>query len=165
MFTLRDSILIHAPIERLFALSTSLAIVERELGMRPVASHTSEQKARTTGQVTAGDTVRWQGMQLGFPNHHVSLISADTWQPPLFFQDRRIAGRFRSFEHDHRFTQQPGGSVLLADEVRFTMPFGWPGRLVGRTVLIPHIRRLLRRRFRLLKHLAESGEWRQYIPE
>ena len=158
MFTLRDSILIHAPIERLFALSTSLAIVQRTLLMRPVAGPAS-------GFVTAGDTVRWQGMQLGLPNHHVSLISADTWQPPLFFQDRMIAGRFRSFEHDHRFTSQPEGGVLLADEVRFTMPFGWPGRLVGRTVLIPHIRRLMRRRFRLLKHLAESDEWRQYLPE
>ena len=156
MFTLRNSILVHAPIERLFALSTSLAIVQRELGMRPVAGPTE-------GRVTAGDKVRWEGMQLGFPNYHVSLIPADTWDPPHFFQDRMIAGRFRSFEHDHRFTLQNNG-VLLSDEVRFTMPFGWPGRFVGRAVLVPHIRGLLHRRFHLLKRLAESDEWRQFLP-
>lgn len=160
MFTLRDSILVHAPIERLFALSTSLAIVERELGMHPVASHPA---SRTSGLVTAGDTVRWEGMQLGFPNYHVSLIPAETWNPPRFFQDRMIAGRFRSFEHDHLFTPQPDGT-LLNDEVRFTMPFGWPGRVVGRTVLVPHIRGLLDRRFRLLKRIAESSEWTEYLP-
>lgn len=54
MFTLRDSILIHAPIERLFALSTNLAIVKEELGMHPVAG-------RTSGFVRGGDTVRWEG--------------------------------------------------------------------------------------------------------
>lgn len=156
MFILRDSILIHAPIERCFALSTSLAIVERELGMKPVAG-------RTSGLVNAGDIIRWEGMQLGFPNFHVSLIPPETWQPPRFFQDRMIAGRFRSFEHDHRLTDT-GDGVLLDDEVRFTMPLGWPGRLAGCAILVPHIRGLMQRRFHLLKRIAESDEWRNYLP-
>jgi hypothetical protein len=37
MFVVKDSIHIIAPIERCFLLSTSLALVERELGMHPVA--------------------------------------------------------------------------------------------------------------------------------
>jgi hypothetical protein len=44
------------------------------------------------------------------------------------------------------------------------MPFGWPGRLVGRVILVPHILNLMRRRFDLLKCLAETGEWRDYLP-
>jgi hypothetical protein len=32
-------------------------------------------------------------------------------------------------------------------------------------VMVPHIRRLLRRRFALLKRIAESEEWREYVPE
>ena len=122
MFTLRDSTIIHAPIERCFALSTHLAIVERELGMHPVAG-------RTSGCVQGGDTVHWKGWQLGFPNFHVSLISQ--FERPYYFQDRMLAGRFRSFQHDHRFRQLADG-VGLDDEVRFTLPFGWPGRVVGR---------------------------------
>jgi ligand-binding SRPBCC domain-containing protein len=149
--------LIHAPIERCFALSTHLAIVERELGLHPV-------EGRTGGLVMAGDTIRWEGMQLGFFNYHVSLVVPETWDPPYFFQDRMIAGRFRSFEHSHRLLETTRGT-FLDDEIRFTMPLGWPGWLVGRVILVPHILGLMRRRFNLLKRIAETGEWRNYIPE
>jgi ligand-binding SRPBCC domain-containing protein len=157
MFLLTGSILINAPIDRCFQLSTSIAIVQKELGMTPVAG-------RTSGHVTAGDTVRWEGMQLGFPNYHVSLIVPHTFDPPRFFQDRMIAGRFRSFEHDHRFSQT-ANATLLQDALRFTMPFGPLGWIVGRLILVPHIRKLMHRRFHLLKRIAESEEWRRYITE
>ena len=156
MFSLRHGVLIQAPIERCFALSTSVAIVERELGMHPV-------QGRVNGQVTAGDTVRWEGLQLGFANYHVSLIVPETWDPPHFFQDRMIAGRFRSFEHDHRFIETANGT-FLDDCIRFTMPLGWAGALVGRAVLVPYILGLMRRRFALLKRFAETEEWRDHLP-
>ena len=148
MFSLRHGLLIQAPIERCFALSTHLAVVERELGMHPV-------EGRTGGLVTAGDTVRWEGLHLGFANYHTSLIVPETWDPPHFFQDRMIAGRFRSFEHDHRFIETANGT-FLDDCIRFTMPLGWAGELVGRAILVPHILGLMRRRFALLKQLAET---------
>jgi ligand-binding SRPBCC domain-containing protein len=154
-FTLRDEIVINAPIERCFLLSTSLEIVALELKMRPT-------RGRTSGLVTAGDTVRWQGWQLGLPQMHESLI--EPFEPPIFFRDRMISGRFARFEHDHHFTDRGDGSVLLSDEVRFGMPFGWPGYLAGRYILEPHIRGLLHRRFALLKRLAEGEEWREYLP-
>jgi ligand-binding SRPBCC domain-containing protein len=154
-FTLRDEVVVRAPIERCFLLSTSLAIVQRELGMRPV-------RGRTTGLVVGGDTVLWKGWQLGLPQFHESLI--DAFEPPDFFRDRMIAGRFDSFEHDHRLANLGDGAVLLSDELRFTMPLGWPGHVVGRWIVAPHIRRLMRRRFALLKHIAESEEWRDYLP-
>lgn len=153
MFVLRDTILIHAPIERCFQLSTSIEIVRMELGMTAVAG-------RTSGLVTGGDTIRWEGRQLGFWNYHVSLISA--FEPFTFFQDRMLEGRFRSFEHDHHFEQTPEG-ILLRDELRFTMHFGPVGWIVGQLILVPHIRALLRRRFRLLKTLAESEGWREWL--
>ena len=156
MFSLRHGLLIRAPIDRCFALSTNLAVVERTLGMHPV-------EGRTAGLVTAGDTVRWEGLQFGFANYHVSLIERETWEPPHFFQDRMIAGRFRSFEHDHSFIETANGT-FLDDCIRFTMPLGWAGELVGRMVLVPHILGLMRRRFNLLKQLAETEEWRDYFP-
>jgi ligand-binding SRPBCC domain-containing protein len=156
MFSLRHSILIHAPIDRCFGLSTHLAVVERELGMHPV-------EGRTGGLVTAGDTIRWEGIQLGFANYHVSLIVPETWQPPYFFQDRMVAGRFRDFEHDHRFIETTNGT-WVEDWVRFAMPLGWPGSIVGRVVLVPHILGLMRRRFDLLKRICETDEWRDYLP-
>lgn len=40
-FVLRDQAVIDAPLERCFLLSTSIEIVVRELGMRPVTGRTS----------------------------------------------------------------------------------------------------------------------------
>jgi ligand-binding SRPBCC domain-containing protein len=74
-----------------------------------------------------------------------------------------VAGRFKSFQHDHEFTEI-GGQVLLKDTVRFSLPLGLAGRLVGKYIMIPHIRNLMRRRFQLLKRIAESDEWRNYLP-
>jgi ligand-binding SRPBCC domain-containing protein len=152
-FIVRDEIVVKAPVERCFLLSTSVEIVQLDLRMHPV-------RGRTSGFVVGGDTVRWKGWQLGLPQIHESLIGP--FEPPVFFRDRMIAGRFASFEHAHRFTEQGDGAVLLSDEVRFTMPLGWPGRLVGRWMLVPHIRGLLRRRFARLKRIAEGDEWRTY---
>lgn len=153
-FILRDQVVVAAPLLRCFLLSTSVAIVELELHMHPV-------RGRTSGLVVGGDTVRWEGWQLGLPQHHESVI--EEFDPPRFFRDRMIAGRFSSFVHDHAFLEQGDGTVRLADEIRFTMPLGWAGALVGAGVLVPQIRGLLRRRFALLKHLAESDEWRTYL--
>lgn len=145
---------VHAPIERCFLLSTSIEIVEQELSMRPV-------RGRTSGLVTGGDTVRWKGWRLGLPQFHESLI--ERFEPPGFFRDRMIAGRFGTFEHDHHFSDRGDGSVLLRDEVRFTMPWGWAGDLVGRWVIVADIRGLMKRRFARIKRIAESEEWRAYL--
>ena len=153
-FVVRDEVTIQAPLERCFLLSTSVEIVARELRMHPV-------RGRTSGFVQEGDRVLWKGWKFGLPQIHESII--EEFRPCGFFRDRMIAGRFKSFEHDHRFDLLPDGSVHLRDEIRFTMPWGWVGEIVGILLLRPHIRRLLRRRFGLLKRIAETEEWRQYI--
>lgn len=122
-FVLADEIAMRAPIQRCFQLSTNLRIVQEVLKMRPV-------RGRTSGQVVAGDTVRWEGWQLGLPQEHESVIESDV--APLFFRDRMIAGRFAWFEHDHRFIGQQDGIVLLRDEVRFCHAVGLAGRACGR---------------------------------
>jgi ligand-binding SRPBCC domain-containing protein len=155
-FVLRDEIVVFAPIKRCFLLSTSVEIVQQELKMQPV-------RGRTSGLVVGGDTIRWQGWQLGLPQFHESLI--DAYEPPVFFRDRMIAGRFASFSHTHSFEDRGHAGVLLRDELHFTMPWGWAGEIAGALLLVPHIRRLLHRRFALLKRIAESDEWRRYLPE
>jgi ligand-binding SRPBCC domain-containing protein len=159
MFVIKDSIHVAAPIERCFLLSTSLEIVQRELRMHPVAT---AETTRTTGLVVAGDRIRWEGWQLWLPQYHVALISE--FEPYSFFQDKMIAGRFKYLQHDHEFTEI-GGQTLLKDTVRFSLPLGLAGGLVGKYIMVPHIRGLMHRRFNLLKRIAESDEWRKYLPE
>jgi ligand-binding SRPBCC domain-containing protein len=130
MFVIRDTTHIAAPLRRVFLLSTSLEIVERELKMHPVAGEWTTPSGRatplrTSGLVVGGDRVRWEGWQLGLPQKHVSLISA--FEPYRFFQDTMVEGRFASFQHDHEFTEI-AGQVLLKDTIRFAMPLGFAGR-------------------------------------
>jgi ligand-binding SRPBCC domain-containing protein len=153
MFVIRRSLVIHAPISRCFALATSVEVVQRELGMTPV-------EGRTSGLVQSGDYIRWEGMQLGFWNYHVSEI--DHFEAPFHFRDRMSAGRFKNFEHDHWLTPS-GDSALLREEIRFDMYLGPLGWIVGALILKPHITKLLHRRFRLIKCLAEGDGWREYV--
>jgi ligand-binding SRPBCC domain-containing protein len=172
-YTIRETILIHAPIERVFALSTSLELVGETLGMKTVADSTPNYIAR--GHVVANSRVHWQGWKFGLPTHHHTLISG--FETPheesdgacaAWFQDRQARGRFASFQHDHRFreevdavTQEP--STTLSDEVTFALPFGLPGSMVARIIVAPYIRKLCRQRFSLLKTVAESEAWHAFV--
>jgi ligand-binding SRPBCC domain-containing protein len=71
-------------------------------------------------------------------------------------------GRFKRFQHDHSFTVI-GGRTLLSDKVRFSLPFGWATRPVAQMLVTPYISRLLRQRLELLKRVAESDEWKEYL--
>ncbi|WP_348264108.1 hypothetical protein P8935_06130 [Telmatobacter sp. DSM 110680] len=153
---MREETAVRAPIDRCFSLSTHLAVVELVLEMRPVGG-------RMSGTVVGGDTVRWRGWKWGLPHVHESLI--DEFDPPVFFRDRMISGRFARFEHEHHFTERSDGTVLMRDELRFSLPWGMGGELVGRTIVLPHIHELMRRRFALIKQMAEGEEWRRYLEE
>jgi ligand-binding SRPBCC domain-containing protein len=158
LFTVSDSIHIHAPIERCFLLATSLELVEQVLEMRPVEGGSR----KTAGLVVEGDRIKWRGWLFGLPQVHESLITR--YERPSFFQDTMTRGRFKRFQHDHRFTEIDG-RTLLVDKLRFSLPLGWPGKIVARYMIIPHFSVLLRRRMQLLKHVAEGMEWRRYLPE
>ncbi len=156
MHVVRDSAVIAAPVERCFLLSTSIELVQRTLGMRPMAFESK----KVRGHVEAGDQLVWRGWKFGLPQMHETLITG--YEPPRFFQDTMGRGRFAHFQHDHALRAE-GGMTVLEDEVRFAMPFGWAGALVGRAVMVPHVRGLVRRRFALLKRVAEGEEWRRYL--
>ncbi len=154
MFTVHDSIHIDAPIERCFLLSTSIELVGRTLDMKPVAG-------KTSGLIVANDRLLWKGWKFGFPQTHESLITR--YERPVFFQDTMASGRFERFQHDHHFAEVDG-HTLLTDKLRFSLPFGWPGKQVARYVMVPYIRRLVHQRMVLLKRVAESGDWRAWLP-
>jgi hypothetical protein len=155
-FTLQDAVAVHAPIERCFQLTCSLALVREELGMDAV-------HGRTDGLVDHGDTVRWEGWQLGMKHFHVSHISG--YDRPVFMQDRMLDGRFKTFQHDHHLRELGHGATELKDELRFSLPFGVAGRIVGRYVMVPHILRLMKKRFARIKRIAEGDDWRRYLAE
>jgi ligand-binding SRPBCC domain-containing protein len=155
MFTISDSIHVNAPIDQCFQLSTNIALVGRTLRMRPIAG-------KIEGMFGEGDRLVFRGWKFGFPQMHESLITR--YERPVFFQDTMGRGRFSRFQHDH-YLVEIGGCTLLNDKLRFTVPYGWAGKMVARFVLIPYLCRLLRRRMQLLKRVAETEEWRRYVVE
>lgn len=155
MFRLKESMHINAPIDRCFLLSTSIELVQRILNMRPVSGVTG-------GLVREGDRVAWRGMQFGLPARHHSLISR--YERPHFFQDTMEKGYFAHFQHDHRF-EEVAGYTLLVDVVRFSMPMGPVGQFIGKTIVVPHVLALMLKRFELLKRIAEGPDWEQFLPK
>lgn len=158
MFVVRDCVHIRAPLERCFLLSTNLELVRRTLGMRPLDGPST----RSSGNVVGGDRVLWVGWKFGLPVFHESVITRH--EPPLFFQDTMARGRFKRFQHDHQFTEI-GGQVLLTETVRFSLALGRVGRWAGYRFVVPHMTELLRKRLDLLRRVAESDEWRRYVPQ
>ena len=108
---------------------------------------------KTSGLLGLGDEVIWQARHLGVTQRLTSRITA--FDPPNYFRDRMTRGAFRSFEHDHHFVPQNGGTEMI-DVLRFAAPLGPVGWLVERTLLAPHLRRFLTRRGAALKQMAEA---------
>jgi ligand-binding SRPBCC domain-containing protein len=165
--TIEETMTVRAPIERCFALSTRIELVQRTLGMTPIEGVIS-------GHVGEASRVTWSGWKFGLPTRHHTLITA--YEPPhfnaaggrlAFFQDTQERGRFAYFQHDHLFTEKVDGerTTVLRDEVRFALPFGPLGRLAAKYLMAPHIRKLARQRFAMIRDLAEGEGWREWVEE
>lgn len=155
MFTISDTIHIHAPIQRCFLLSTNVQLLQQTLGM-----HLTEDTPE--GLAVGGDRLLWSGWKFGLPQRHETLVTR--YERPEFFQDTMQRGRFKRFQHDHNFIEIDG-QTLLTDKLRFSLPMGWLGKKLAKHVVVPYIARLVRHRLELLKQVAESEEWRHYLPD
>jgi hypothetical protein len=182
-YTVRESVIIRAPIARCFALSTRVELVKETLGMDLVADPAPDYIA--SGHIVAHSRVHWHGWKFGLPTHHHTLITGfaaphpahlpelhavSELQPVAWFQDSQAKGRFAFFQHDHFFRESPDPVSLqpittLADEINFTLPFGPLGSLASTLLLAPYITRLARQRFARIKSLAESEAWRDWVSE
>lgn len=149
---------IAAPIERCFLLSLSI-----DLHLATVA-HTEERAIAGTmsGLIGMGESVTWRGRHFGLMLTHTSKITH--YERPYRFQDEMTHGLFAYFIHDHRF-QEEAGATHMIDELRFASPLGPLGKLVDRLVLREHMKRFLDERNQNLKRVAESEEWRRYLPQ
>lgn len=176
--SVRAETLVQAPLDRMWALSTRVELVQQILGMRAVAG-------QTTGFVQAGSRVTWKGWKFGLRTEHHTLITG--FCPPqtatvssgpelhaeaagqlvAWFQDRQEKGRFAFFQHNHWLRERVNGEgvrlTVLEDEVLFTLPFGQFGLLAAKALLKPYVETLVQRRFASLKTLAEGDGWRSWI--
>ncbi|HEY1995161.1 MAG TPA: SRPBCC family protein [Edaphobacter sp.] len=157
MQTIQLETLIAAPARRCFFLSLNIDLhVQSTAGTKERAV-----AGVTAGLIGDGESVTWRGRHFGIMLQHTSKITR--YEPPTFFQDVMTTGLFKSFEHDHRFLEHDGATVMT-DELRFSAPLGVLGLIVERLVLRKYLRRFLLERDELLKQVAESEMWSEYLP-
>jgi len=160
MVQLEEITTINAPIERCFDLARS---VEVHLAGN---IHWGEQAVATagvtSGLVSLGQRVTWRAKHFGLWQTLTSEITA--MEPPGYFQDTMIHGAFRSMKHDHFFRSLSSGNTEMKDVFCFAAPFPGLGLLAEALVLRRYMRALLHERNMALKQIAESSEWRQYLP-
>jgi ligand-binding SRPBCC domain-containing protein len=158
VITIRLSTRIAAPRERVFDLTRSIDLHTRSLDWtreEPVAG-------RMSGLIGLGETVTWRARHLGVRQRLTSRISA--YDRPRYFQDVMVRGAFAWMEHDHWFDAAPDGGTVLRDEFRFAAPLGVLGRIAEALVLRRYLTRFLERRNAVIKRVAESEEWREFVP-
>lgn len=137
---------IRAPIAACFDLSRDLDLHARSM----IASGERAIAGRTSGLIGMGEEVTWRARHFGLWHEHRSRITQ--YDRPRHFRDEMVAGRFRSFVHDHDFEERDGVTRMV-DTLDFASP---AGSLVDRVLLAPYLRRLLRRRNRAIRLEAEA---------
>jgi ligand-binding SRPBCC domain-containing protein len=163
MVQLREVTVIAAPLERVFDLARSIEVHLLD------NIHFGEQATAgtRTGLHGMGEQVTWQARHFFVRQTLVSLITA--FDSPRYFQDTMLRGAFRSMQHDHFFREVQSASddsprTEMTDEFRFAVPILEGGLLAEFFVLRRYMRNLLRERNAVIKRVAESDEWRQYLP-
>lgn len=148
---------IEAPLERVFDLCRNV-----EVHMRSTAQ-TNEVAINgiQSGLLNLNDDVTWEATHFGIRQQLTSHITV--CEPYQFFQDKMVSGSFQSFIHNHHFSYQDGVSVV-EDNFNFESPFGPIGTIFNHLVLTDYMRSFLRHRLDIVKLIAESDEWKKYLP-
>lgn len=136
----------------------------RSIDFQSQVNTSSNEKAvagRTTGLIGLHETVTWQGRHLGVVQKLTTKVTE--FDPPHFFADEMIKGAFKSFRHEHYFIPEEDGT-LMRDVFKFEAPLGILGNLAEVLFLKAYMTSFLKGRNRILKKVAENGQWREILP-
>ena len=147
---------IHAPVARCFDLARS---VDLHMHSTAATGETVVDGVRS-GLMGPGDVVTWRARHFGVRQRLTSRITA--FDRPHHFRDSMVRGAFARFNHDHRF-HEVGGVTVMTDVFDFDSPLGPLGRIADALVLTAYLRRFLARRNDVLKTIAESDGWRALL--
>jgi ligand-binding SRPBCC domain-containing protein len=148
--------LVEAPIERVFNLSRNIDLHVKtagKTGERAVAGVTK-------GMIGPGQDVTWRARHFGIWQTLTVRITA--FDSPRSFTDAMVRGAFRRMEHHHSF-EPSGTGTIMRDIFQFESPLGILGRIADSLFLTRYMKAFLLERNRILKRVAESAEWSEYL--
>jgi ligand-binding SRPBCC domain-containing protein len=147
---------IAAPPERVFDLSRCIDLHTESMDCHrevPIAGVTH-------GLIGLDEEVTWRATHFGVRQNLTSRITAFT--RPTHFRDSMVRGAFARFDHDHYF-EAHGTRTLMVDVFDFTAPWGWLGGAISNSFLVRYMRKLLERKNRTIKEVAESERWALFL--
>lgn len=129
---------------------------------RDISLHVSTQGHRaeravagvTAGLIGLGEEVEWEAVHFGLRQR--MRVRVTHMDGPRFFRDEMIRGPFRSFAHEHHFSELRHGRTVKTDIVTFSAPFGPFGWAAERLFLAIYLRNFLDRKNAALKRLLEG---------
>ena len=160
MIFLEESTLIHAPVQRCFDLARSVEV-------HLLSNVHSGEQALVAGGITSGlvglnGQVTWRAKHFGVWQDLTSRTTE--MREPEFFQVTMVKGIFRIMQADHIFRVLPDGATEMIDHFRIAAPLPLLGLLAEKLFLRRYMRGLLLERNAVIKRVAESDEWRRYLP-
>ncbi|MFK7758352.1 MAG: cell division protein [Phycisphaerales bacterium] len=156
---IRSTTQLNAPISRVFDLARSIdAHIES-------ASQTNERAiaGRTSGLIEHYETVTWEAKHFGIRQQLTGQITE--FDRPNMFTDEMLSGAFKQLRHVHRFRAISEAQTQMDDELHILAPLGLLGRLAEVTFLNAYMKRFLEGRNQILKEIAESDRWMQYLQD
>lgn len=158
MRLIRLSTIVRAPQHRVFDLA-------RSIDAHMVSTEKTRERAvegRLSGLIELDETVTWEAIHFGVKQRLKVQITA--FDRPNSFTDEMVFGAFKSMRHRHIFHQKGPEETVMIDELEFRAPLGILGTIAERTFLTRYMRGFLIQRNSVLKEIAESDAWSQYLP-
>jgi ligand-binding SRPBCC domain-containing protein len=76
-----------------------------------------------------------------------------------------IEGAFKFMQHDHFFTAISESQTEMRDRITFAAPLSVLGNIAEQLFLKRYMDRFLRQRNEIVKQVAESDRWQDFIPQ
>lgn len=149
---------INAPIDVVFDLSRSIDLHKIS------TAHTNEEAiaGRTSGLIEIGETVTWRARHLGLLQELTTHITA--FEQPHYFVDEMVSGAFKSFKHEHIYSQDDGATIM-EDIFNYKSPYGIFGKIADILFLKNYMEKLLCDRNAVIKDFAEdTNKYKKVLP-
>jgi ligand-binding SRPBCC domain-containing protein len=149
-------ITVNAPIERVFDLARCI-----DLHLDSMSKYQEKAVGGVMrGLINLNEAVTWEAVHFGFRQRLTSRITV--FDRPRHFQDVMISGAFKSFTHDHFFSEVEQG-ILMKDVFDYRSSFGFLGKIADAMFLENYMTKVLRERNELIKNIAEGDGWQRFI--
>ncbi|MCP9770014.1 cell division protein [Lacihabitans sp. LS3-19] len=147
---------INSKIDIVFDLS-------RSIDLHKISTQNTKEEAVAGikgGLINLNESVTWRAKHFGIYQTLTSKITS--MQKPQFFIDEMEKGIFKSFKHQHLFSET-ANIIIMIDIFEYISPLGILGRIADSLFLKNYLRKFLIERNEIIKEYAESQKWKDIL--